>query len=467
MSILIRHVSSRVTSIISLIALIVFLPLFFLVIRETVTLVSRATGTPADIVVDAKMPLETITTDFYHAFAQGGEESTDMLASISSDVRALHPKLIRLDHLYDLYHVVSRDGAGLHFDWSKLDTSVSTILSTGAKPVLVLSYMPDVIAKDGIISGPPNDWNEWAFVVQQTIEHYSGKSGMNIPGIYYEVWNEPNLPQFGGWGLSGEKNYLTLYRYAAAGASNAKGVNTFYLGGPATSGLFTAWITALADSGSRVNFFSWHSYLQDPNQFAVDQRNLVKALLPYPTYTLLPKLITEFGFTGDKNAAYGTSYVSAHAAATIRQLISGGPQYLFSFELKDGPSDTNGNGWGLITHDSNGLKKKPRYYVYNFMDAMAGTRLTLSGEGSWVTAFASKRDNVIRILLVNFDANGAHSENVPVAVKGLEPGSYTMRQRLLLGRDTTTKFDVTDTMLSTDVYMNPQSVALLEISKSK
>ena len=76
---------------------------------------------------------------------------------------------------------------------------------------------------------------------------------------------------------------------------------------------------------------------------------------------------------------------------------------------------------GLITHDDNGLRKKPRYHIYNFLDAMAGTRLQLSGEGSWVTGFASVRDDISRVLLVNFDANGSHSEQVPVKFTNLAP----------------------------------------------
>lgn len=465
MSILLRQATGKTTSIISFLGLIIFLPLFIMAIGQTITLVSRATGKPANIVVDVSNTLEPVKTDFYHAFAQGGEEQSDMLASIAGDVRALQPKTIRIDHLYDNYQVVGRDGNTLTFDWSRLDPVITTITATGAKPVLALSYMPSVIAKDGIIINPPNDWNEWAQVVQRTIEHYSGKSERNMNGIYYEVWNEPDLAQFGSWKLGGEKNYLTLYQHAAAGAANAKNVNTFFLGGPATTGLYKNWILALVKSGSRVNFFSWHSYLSDPERYATDQRNIISWLVPYPSYTLLPKLITEFGFTGSKSNGYGTMYGAAHAAAVIRQLISGSPTYLMTFQLKDGPEQADGSGWGLITHDDNGLRKKPRYHLYSFMDAMAGTGLSLTGEGSWVTGFATVRDGVTRVLLVNFDQNGSHSEQVPVKFTHLPGGSYKLRQRFLLSRDTTTTHTVETNELAIDVFMPAQSVAILELTK--
>lgn len=467
MSILIRHVTGRTTSLVSLLALTIFLPLFVTLVFQAYNFVSKASGTPAVIFVDTKAEQEQIKTDFYHSFAQGGEERTDMLASVTADVKALKPKYIRLDHLYDNYSVVDRSGGGLTYNWGALDRAVDSILATGAKPVLALSYMPSVIAKDGAIINPPNDWNEWAQVVTATIEHFSGKSQRNLNGVQYEVWNEPDLEQFGKWSLGGDKNYLTLYKYAAIGASNAKGVNSFGLGGPATTGLYQRWIEALVQSGSRVDFLSWHSYLPNPKQYATDQRNLIKWLLPYPTYTLLPKYITEFGFTGAKSKGYGTSYGAAHTVAVIRQLISGGPTALFTFQLKDGPGQAEGDGWGLITGDDNGLRKKPRYFVFNFLDSMAGTRLALTGEGSWVTGFASKKDNKIRVLLVNFDQSGSHAETVPVTFTKLDPGTYTYREKFLIGKEQSSTEEITGDTLTKSVYMYAQAVTILELEKKK
>lgn len=459
------RVPGKITNWFSLIALLIFLPFLLFGAYETATLVSRALGKPANLVIDTKIQLEQVNTNFYHAFSQGGEEATDMLKSIQPEVTSLKPKLIRLDHLYDNYNVVSRSGSDLSFDFSRLDESVATILATGAKPVLALSYMPSVIAKDGVIINPPNDWNEWAKVVQKTIEHYSGKSDKNISGIYYEVWNEPDLEIFGKWKLSGDKNYLTLYHYASIGANAAQNVNTFYLGGPATTGLYKSWILAVVTSGYRVNFLSWHSYLANPAQFTVDERNLITWLLPYPSFVTMPKLITEFGFTGAKDKRYGTTFAAAHAAAVIRQLMSGGPTYAFSFQPKDGPGQKDGSGWGLITHDDNGKKAKPRYYVYNFMDNMAGTRLQLTGEGSWVTALASQRDNVIRVLMVNFDNAGNHVEAVPVAFNGLENGNYKFTINYLFGQDVTKTVTAANNSYSEKIYMPAESIAILQLTK--
>lgn len=457
--------SPKLTKIVSLIALLIFMPLLLVGTQQVVTLISRASGTPANIIVNTNLKLEMLDLSFYHAFSQGGEESNDMLAPIVSEVRALKPKIIRLDHLYDHYDVVNRDGSGLTFNWSKLDPAIDTILATGAKPLLALSYMPSVIARDGVIINPPNNWDEWALVVQKTIEHYSGRSGKNIPGIFYEVWNEPDLAQFGSWKYGGEKSYITLYRYASIGASRAANTNKFYLGGPSTTGLYKSWILALIGSGSRLDFLSWHTYQRDPARYSKDQEDLISWLLPYPNFTLIPKLITEFGFTGDKSTQYGGTYAASHAAAVIRQLISGGPMYALSFQPKDGPNQEDGSGWGLVTHETNGKKQKPRYYVYSFIDAMAGQRISLSGEGTWVTGFASTRDNVIRVLLVNFDTRGTHTEHVPITFGNLTPGTYKLRQRFFLGQDTTTTEAITEQVLSKKILMPASSIVMLELTK--
>ncbi len=461
-----RPASPKFTSIVTTLALLAFLPLLLFGVYQAVVIISRAAGTPATIIVDATNVLEPIRTDFYHAFSQGGEESRDMIAPVASQIAALRPQLIRLDHLYDHYDVVGRSGGSLTFNFDKLDAAVNTILATGAKPLLALSFMPSAIAKDGKIINPPNNWDEWALVVERTIEHYSGKGAKNLSGLYYEVWNEPDLDQFGSWKLSGDKNYLTLYRYAAIGANRAQNVNYFLLGGPATTGLYQNWIISLINSGNRVDFLSWHSYLSNPKQFNDDQRNIATWLLPYPNYTLIPKLITEFGFTGNKSKAYGTTYAAAHTAATIRQLISGRPTYAFTFQPVDGPNQgAAGDGWGLITHEDNGKKPKPRYYVFNFLDAMAGNRLGLTGEGTWVTGFASVRDTTMRLMLVNFDSGGNHVETVPITFANIEPGTYKYRERFLFGRDVTLTEVATASAFTRQLYMPAQSIAILELTK--
>ncbi len=462
------RVTGKTLSTVSLIALIIFLPLFLLAAYQTATIISRATGKPANITIDANLVTnEKIDPSFMRAFTQGGEESGNWLSPVQKEVTALKPKWIRIDHIYDFYDIVKRDGNVLSFDFSKLDPLIDTIRATGATPVVSLSYMPPVIAKDGKITNPPTNWDDWSLVVQKTIEHVSGSSGKNISGVYYEVWNEPDHEQFGGWKLTGEKNYLTLYHYAAIGAREAKQTQQFALGGPTTTGLYKDWIIRLIETGDRVDFLSWHSYLLDPDRFSQDQRDVTSWLLRYPHFVLLPKLITEYGFTGAKDPRYAQPFGSAYTAAVFRQLISGGPLALFTFQLKDGPGQEKGDGWGLISHESSGRILKPRYYLYSLLSRMAGNRVLLTGEGTWITGFASKQNDTIRIMLINFDAYGNHTETTPITITNLENGTYEYGQQYLQGNtpgeSQKLMESVTDHSLKKQIYMPAQSVVLIEL----
>lgn len=462
------RVTGKTLSTVSLIALVTFLPLLLLAAYQTATIISRATGKPGDIIVDASVvTYEKIDPTFMYAFTQGGEETGNWLKPVQQEVASLKPKWIRIDHIYDFYDIVKNKGGALSFDFSRLDPIIDSIRAVDATPVISLSYMPPAIAKDGKIINPPINWDDWSLVVQKTIEHVSGSSGKNIPGVYYEVWNEPDHEQFGEWKLTGEKNYLTLYHYAAKGASQAKQTQQFALGGPATTGLYKDWIIKLIETGDRVDFLSWHSYLLDPQRFSQDQRDVTSWLLRYPNFVLLPKLITEYGFTGAKDPRYSQPFGSAYTAAVFRQLVSGSPMALFTFQLKDGPGQEKGDGWGLIGHELSGQTLKPRYYVYSLLSRMAGNRVLLTGEGTWVTGFASKQNDTIRIMLINFDAYGSHTETTPITITNLGNGTYEYSQQYLQGNTPgeSQKFieSVTDHSLKKQIYMPAQALVLIEL----
>lgn len=422
------RMTGKTMSIVSFVALLIFLPLLLLAAYQTATIISRATGKPANIIIDAgAVTSEKIDPTFMYALAQSGK--------VQKEISALRPKWIRIDHIYDFYDIVKNDVSGsLSFDFSRLDPIIESIRAAHATPVISLSSMPPAIAKDGKVTNAPKNWSDWTMVIQKTIEHISGSSEKNIPEVYYEVWNEPNHEQSGGWDLTGEKNYLTLYHYAAVGAGEAKQTQKFFLGGPATRGLYKNWIINLINSGDRVDFLSWHSYLLEPERFPQDQRDITSWLLPYPNSVLLPKLITEYGFTGSLGSAY--------TASVFRQLVSGSPTALFTSHLESG-------------------------YIYSLLSRMAGNRVLLTGEGTWVTGFASKQTDTIRIMLINFDASGSHTETTPITITNLPNGMYGYSQEYLQGNTPgeAQKFmeSVIDGTLKKQIYMPAQALVLIEL----
>ena len=391
-----------------------FIPLIILGFKTAIDIRKGALGIPANITIDAVTSHGATFTNLWQNLAQGGEESTDMIGPIIGLVRALQPKLIRVDHLFDYYDVYQGPNS---FDFSRLDKVVDSILATGARPLLSISYTPASLAKDGKVAAEPDDWNSWNGLVTATAHHYSVEK--NISGIYYEVWNEPDL--FGGWKSSAYNTlYLNTSRSIAAGAGSA-----FYkIGGPAITSFYPNWIRSLLktcqDNQLPLNFISWHRYSTNMADYQDDLDQLTSILGDYPRFFGAERLLTEVGPDSEPNIVYDNQVSGTHLMSMVTTL-SGKVHRIFPFEIVDGPLNVrNGStGWGMITNPANGARPKPRYFAVRLLNQLQGQQLGVNGNGTWVTALATKNSNNLQILLVNYDARNQHSETFPVKIIGL------------------------------------------------
>jgi xylan 1,4-beta-xylosidase len=433
-------------------------------------LLTRASYEPANIVVSVNSNLGMLPKPWRN-LAQGGEDHEWRLQPLAGQVKKLKPEYIRLDHVFDFYDIVSGSPGNVQMDYSKIDPLLDDIIATGAKPYISLSYMPAAIASSDLVSTPQR-YEDWQFICQQLIQHISGTRG--ISDVYYEVWNEPDL--FGGWKYGGKKNYLTLYTYAARGAANARGVQPFKIGGPATTALYKNWFDALAkhviENNLRLDFFSWHRYHTDVDQYRKDMTEVKAWIQQYPQ--LEPTLefhITEWGPDSENNAVYDGNYSGAHAVATSIEMI-GTIQRAFLFEIQDGKSPEGKEywgRWGLFTHKDFGAKAKPRYRALQILERLGEERLVLLGKGTFVKAVASRfiDTGVVTIVLANFDPWGRNIESVPVSLLDLEPGLYNVTTTFLTKSPITQKLSVEEGALKFTVPMVAQEVAAVEISPAQ
>ncbi|MFH0979477.1 MAG: hypothetical protein V1803_00845, partial [Candidatus Roizmanbacteria bacterium] len=353
-------------------------------------------------------------------------------------------RFIRIDHIYDFYDVVSRDSSGnLSFNFDKLDQTVCDIYHTGAKPFFSLGYMPPTMSDDGSLVGKPKNWDEWSLLVQKTIERYSGRTTVLPCGnlydfwktdLHYEVWNEPDLETFGKWKYLGGKSYSELYLYSAKGANAAQNILPYKLGGPVTTALYKNWIQKFLDyvavNNLKLDFISWHHYSKKTDDYIDDIIKLNKWLAESPSYDRfenLPRIISEWGYDSEKNPIADTEVGAAHTLASIRNFINANLEAAFLFEIKDGPSLS----WGILNHDGS---KKPRWYALQMLNSLGGNQIIIDGEGTFVTALASKSDDKISLVLTNYDGSGRNTEAVPVVFKNLDPGRYNLTKIYLDGR---------------------------------
>lgn len=447
------------------------LPLSLAATKKIIDIRKGAAGTPANILIDTASNQGKVPSALWQNFSQGGEEASDMLAPVSVGttlLQALHPRLIRIDHIFDYFNVYRGPN---NYDFSKLDQSIDTIIKTGAVPMLSLSYTTAEMSQNNQNAGAPKDWNQWYQLVRATAAHYSVTK--NISGIYYEVWNEPDL--FGSWHYDKNPNYSTLYiKTAQAVMDGAKG-SLYYLGGPATTSYYSNWIKALFKVASqnklRLDFISWHRYSKNVQDFLKDTDNLNQILSDYPNYYTVQKIITEFGPNPEGDAWYDNSLSGIHLISLSTQL-AGKIHKLFSFEIVDGPNrrTDQSTGWGIITHATNGSQPKPRYHAIKFLNQLEGSTLLSSvGNGSWVTSLSAKKGNTIQTLLVNYDPKNSHTETVPVTWQILKQGQYRLTV-LHYQPDgnlhpTSKIINLTNNFRYTEqVYMDPNTALILELT---
>ncbi|MBI3981000.1 hypothetical protein HY345_03290 [Candidatus Microgenomates bacterium] len=446
--------------------LLVSLPILVFAGQLVINIIGRASGSPANLVIDYNSNLGQIQPA-WQALAQGGEEKAQMLAPAVNEIRSLSPQYIRIDHLYDLYDIVSRSPDGrINYDFSQLDRTVDNILQAGALPFFALSYMPPDIA-DGDVVEKPRNWQEWSNLVRATVEHYSGRSGRNLAGLYYEVWNEPDL--FGRWSINGGKNYLELYYHSVIGAQTAQNANAFKIGGPVTTGMYPNWIRSLVEysrnNNLRLDFLSYHRYSKDTEVFSRDWKGIQDILDSFPAYKNLEIIVSEWGSDAENSPNHDGVFDSAHTIAAMRQLLDR-VKWAFSFEIKDGPADREYWGrWGILTHEKYGLNKKPKYFALKFLNNLSGDRLKIDGEGSWVTAIATKAADKIKIILVNYDPYGSHSENVPLTINNLPNANYQVKTTYLFGSTREEILSGKNGFLRKTISLGPQSSVLVEMTK--
>ena len=425
--------------------------------------IKHASGIPANLVLDVGTSFVS-PADCWRNLAQGGESKSRMLSSVIPQVKNLHPQYIRIDHIYDNYDVVSKDGQGhLNFNWATLDATVNDILATGAKPFFSLSYMPPAISKDGQVTSLPTNWADWQLVVQKTIEHYSGRSGMNLSNVYYEVWNEPD-----NFGKFSPGNYLDIYFYAQNGAKSASGVNSFKIGGPATSGLYKSWLDAMltaAQNGKiRLDFFSWHDYYSDADRYDSDVTSLSSWLASYPNFQNMELVVSEMGIDSKNNPAYDNNLSAINTISGVTSLQIN-TNKCFSFEIVDGAGPQKLWGrWGILTNEKYGTPEpKTRYYALQFLNQMIGDRMSVTGSGTWVKAFARYDTKNIRVLVSNYAPDG-HSEVVPFKMINIPYNNFTFKRINFLGGTTTQSVATDSGTWETTLPFTPNTAAVFEIT---
>jgi xylan 1,4-beta-xylosidase len=211
-----------------------------------------------------------------------GNAHIELRASVQSHIRTAAEeigfKYLRFHGiLSDDMRIVTRgrDGA-LGYNWQLVDELCDFMLDAGVRPCVELGFMPREFASGqktvftwGCNVTLPRSMEEWAAFIEAIAGHWVERYGAGeVRQWYFEVWNEPNLPNF----FAGTQS--DYFRFYDATARAVKRVDkALRVGGPSTArgSWIQEFLAFCRDNKSPVDFVSTHVYADDDQFFTLDE----------------------------------------------------------------------------------------------------------------------------------------------------------------------------------------------------
>lgn len=359
------------------------------------------------------------------ALGQGGLSEEPMLSSRVTEIRALHPGMIRL-FVQEYYNLLPEPGV---YHFTTLDSTVTNILQTGAEPLMCICFKPGLlfpVIDDEIVE--PNDYKQWEDLVYALVKHYKDlKAGIR----YWEIGNEVDIGESGGTPYEfTPENYVRYYKHTTAAILRAD--PDARVGGPALAGVHSPILPALLDACSKehlpLDFVSWHGYTNDPG-FYRKSTIYVKGLLEkHPD--LKPETIIDEWNMGLLDPPLDPRFQPCYVAESVWQMKEAGVDWSCYYQIRDwyvsyetfrkyfSPEGAAfmTRWWnrqpqfsGLIDFQN---QIRPAYYTFKLLSRLAGDRLRITSTSDKVHGFASHdpKLRMYNLVLWNFSAK-------PVTVK--------------------------------------------------
>jgi len=141
------------------------------------------------------------------------------------------------------------EGGNPVYEWTIIDKIFDTYIERGMKVLVEIGFMPEALSVkpkpyqhswkpdasyEQVFTGwayPPKDYDKWAELVYQWVEHSLARYGREeVESWYWELWNEPNI----GYWQGTIEEYLRLYDYTADAVKKA--LPNARMGGPHVTG---------------------------------------------------------------------------------------------------------------------------------------------------------------------------------------------------------------------------------------
>ena len=374
---------------------------------------------------------------------------------------------------YIRMHGILHDDMGVYFEdqegdpiynWQYIDVLYDFLLSIDVKPFVEFSFMPKALASGdktvfwwkGNIT-PPKDYNKWSNLIKALVQHWTDRYGENeVSKWYFEVWNEPNLPNF--W-TGNQDDYFRLYNVTA---NAVKSVSKEYrVGGPASAN-YNTWVTEIinycTENDVPIDFISSHVYGIDKGNFAATKVTTYLSKREESVYGSIynswkqikesscPDLELHYTEWSSSFTPEDPIHDSYHSAAFILDkmkktgnTVNSMSYWTFTdiFEEEGPKASPFYGGFGLL--NLQGINK-PAYYSFQFLNKLGNQELDNTDPASWVS-----KDELgnVQVLLWDFtnthpgdsvtnqdyyirDLPSKEKGKVNIQVGNLTPGKYEM-----------------------------------------
>jgi xylan 1,4-beta-xylosidase len=385
-----------------------------------------------------------------HSIGQGGVNSLPLSERMIHGIRKLQPRLLRI-FLQEYFNVYPDHGV---FNWDKLDAYMDSFAATGAKVLATINLKPPVFFHQiNHDFWRPNDIAEWQNLIYQLVRRYSVERSIVT---HWENVNEPDIGEWGGcpYHISSIEDlhefYVMLLKPILEAYPEAK------VGGPclARYEAVPSFVDLCAKNQTRLDFVSYHCYVDDPSSHYQIAKILGEKIKDYPGRR--PELMINEWNKGFEPPWSGTAYDSvsveemslqsrraAHVAKIILTMMETPLDWSFYFMLSDGcmynkdfssffsPEGARAimyKHWNEAPHRFGLFSEsgcvRPQYFVFQILSCMGDVKVPTSLSVPDLSTLVTRHeDGGFSVLVVNFDLHRSRDQLVKVSFVNLQPGA--------------------------------------------
>lgn len=361
---------------------------------------------PARVEVDFAKRLGPMNIDRM-ALGQGGTSEEATWTDRIPEVRALHPRVIRL-FIQEYFDLMPERG---RYDFATLDRSVDMIVRTGASPLMCICFKPKLLfpqLNQDIVE--PQDYAAWEALIEALVRHYGDRK----VGIrYWEIANEPDIGEDGGCPYRFQPHsYVRYYRHTAAAILRAD--PQARVGGPALANVRSPILPALLEAAAKqdlpLHFISWHIYSNSPTAIRETITYAARQVAQHPG--LKPETFLDEWNMDLMNPPLDARFQPCFIAETVYQMKEASLDYSCYYHIRDFYVQLerfapfmSPKGAAFMTRWWNRMPQfdglfdyqnqvRPAYFAFKLLSRLAGERLLVTSSHPTLHGFATRDDQL-------------------------------------------------------------------------